>query len=234
MRSYNINDDDCYKLWGNVYDGFFKSDEELEKLTKKLHGNIKSKYSKLVWYDIYDFLEFLAKVHHPRVLSDEFRKTLNIVFKEEMSGYRFIDNYIAPIIDDVEIKEVEEALGSELIGVKSHISNSLELLSDRENPNYTNSIKESISAVESAVCILSGKPNVPLNRAIQNLPFNIDKNLKQAYIKIYSWTSSADGIRHGVTNDKIISSFGEAKYMLVSCSAFINYLLEKKQEINKT
>ena len=144
-----------------------------------------------------------------------------------MSGYRFVQNYIVPIVDNLEINEIETAIDSDLLGAKRHITNSLESLSDRENPDYINSIKESISALESTMNIISNKKNVPLNKAIQNLPFEINKNLRQGFIKIYSWTSSADGIRHGVTNEKIISSFAEAKYMLVTCSAFINYLIEK-------
>jgi len=59
---------------------------------------------------------------------------------------------------------------------------------------------------------------------MNNLPFEMDKNFKAGMIKLYSWTSSADGIRHGVTGEK----FEEAKYMLVSCSAFINYLIGKQ------
>ncbi len=46
------------------------------------------------------------------------------------------------------VKEVEEALECRYTPVKRHLSNALELLSDRENPDYQNSIKESITAVE--------------------------------------------------------------------------------------
>ena len=147
-----------------------------------------------------------------------------------MSGYRFIDDCIAPIIDEVEIKEIEDVFTCQFNSVKSHLSKALELLSDRENPDFTNSIKESISAVESMVNIFSSTTNVSLNRAINNLTFDIDKNFTKGMINLYSWTSSSDGIRHGKSNDEIKSAFDEAKYMLVSCSAFINYLISKHEK----
>lgn len=72
------------------------------------------------------------------------------------------------------------------IGAKQHIPQTLELLSDRENPDYINSIKESISVVESTINEISGKHTVSLNRAINNLPFKINKSFKTGLINIYS------------------------------------------------
>lgn len=41
---------------------------------------------------------------------------------------------------------------------------------------------------------------------------------------MYGYTSDTDGIRHDFGNDSQVY-FEEAKYMLVSCSAFMNYLI---------
>jgi len=43
---------------------------------------------------------------------------------------------------------------------------------------------------------------------------------------IYGYTSDEGGIRHAMLEEKIID-FEDAKFMLVSCSAFINYLIMK-------
>ena len=43
-------------------------------------------------------------------------------------------------------------------------------------------------------------------------------------------TSDSDGIRHGGI-DFTNAPAEDAKYMLVSCSAFINYLIEKQSKI---
>lgn len=213
-----------------IYDEFFKTDSSIGKNLPTITRDIKSRYFSFVWYQTYDFIEYISEVNASEELNLKFRGKVNEVLENEMSGYRFVDNYIAPVIDKVEIEEIEEALANKISGAKLHLSNALMSLSDRESPDYINSIKESISAVESAVNTLSGKTNIALNKCLQNLPFDIDKNFKQAVIKMYSWTSSSDGIRHGITKEEIKSSFAEAKYMLVICSAFVNYLIEKENK----
>ena len=212
-----------------IYDEFFKSDSSIGNNLLVINKDIKHQYSSFLWYEIYDFIEFISEIHKNDIANKEFKVKINEVLENEMSAYRFVDGYIAQVIDKVEIEEIEEALDNPMSGVKIHLSNSLASLSDRENPDYINSIKESISAVESAVNKLSGKTNVALNKCLYKLPFDIDNNFKQAVVKMYSWTSSSDGIRHGITNEEIKSSFAEAKYMLVICSAFVNYLTEKEK-----
>ena len=225
---FKITDEKAFAFIKNIYDGFFKTHEEPKVTKKALKENLKQKYFQLEWFEIYDFNEFVSSIFYDENINKKFRLQVNIVLENESSGYRFIDDYITPIIENVEIKEIEEALECSYTGVKRHLTTSLELLSDRESPDYVNSIKESISAVESILNILSETTNVALNRSMNNLPFEMDKNFKAGMVKLYSWTSSADGIRHGITGEEIQSAFEEAKYMLVSCSAFINYLIGKQ------
>lgn len=219
-----------FDIFNKIYDEFLKSHEKIDAYLERLQNDLKNEFFAFQWYEIYDFLEFTSEIHYDKELSYEFKTRVNQVLEDEMSGYRFIDDFIVPIIEETEIEAIEEALECEYTGVKIHLSNALEFLSDKENPDYINSIKESISAVESAVNLISGKKNVALNKCLQYIPFEMDKNFKSAMIKLYSWTSSADGIRHGVTEEEIKSSFAEAKYMIVTCSAFVNYLIDKQQE----
>jgi len=48
--------------------------------------------------------------------------------------------------------------------------------------------------------------------------------LEEAFIKLYGYTCDASGVRHSGNLDGKDSTFEEAKFMLVSCCAFINYL----------
>ena len=50
--------------------------------------------------------------------------------------------------------------------------------------------------------------------------------LEEAFSHLYGYTSSAEGIRHSLLDEPTLS-FEDAKFMLVSCSAFINYLVSK-------
>jgi len=50
--------------------------------------------------------------------------------------------------------------------------------------------------------------------------------LKNAFDSLYGYTNSAEGIRHahGLLEGKSTLSLEDAKFMLISCSAFVNYL----------
>ena len=50
--------------------------------------------------------------------------------------------------------------------------------------------------------------------------------LKSGFKCLYGYSSDEDGIRHAILEQPSVG-FAEAKYMLVSCSAFVNYLIEK-------
>lgn len=47
--------------------------------------------------------------------------------------------------------------------------------------------------------------------------------LKEAFKKLYGYTSDAEGIRHALLNDPTLD-FEDAKFMLVACSGFVNLL----------
>ena len=111
---------------------------------------LKKWFFKSEWYEKYDFLEFLARIDK-RALKIGFIEKCNASLKREMSGYRIVDECIVKIIAEEEIKEIEEAVekSSKWKPVNTHIKASIEYFSKRKNPNYRNSIKESISAVEA-------------------------------------------------------------------------------------
>jgi hypothetical protein len=51
-------------------------------------------------------------------------------------------------------------------------------------------------------------------------------SLEKGFKQIYGYTSDEGGIRHALMeNDNC--DFEDAKYMLISCSGFVNYLIQK-------
>ena len=225
---YTIKDKRDKDFFEKIYDVFFKISDipayvNIHKITEK----IEEYYLKMQWFEIYDFIEYISKIYHKEELNIQFRKEVNQVLKEEMSAYRFVDNYIASIIDEVEIGELEEALECKYTPVRQHLSNALELL---ENSNYQNSIKESISAVESVAQLITGQKSTSFPKLIKKMDLKFDTNFGNSMRLLYDWTSKDDGIRHANTEDELKTSFEEAKYMLVSCSAFVNYLIAKNKD----
>ena len=53
--------------------------------------------------------------------------------------------------------------------------------------------------------------------------------MKASLSSLYGYTSDADGIRHAMLDEPSLS-FTDAKFMLVVCTAFVNYLTGKLAE----
>ncbi len=165
-------------------------------------------------------------------------KEINAILEEEKSGFRMLDEKFVNIVNETEIEAISNASQTPYQSVNTHIKKALSLYSDRKKPDYENSIKESISAVEAMCCIITGMTgaSATLGAALKKLEDNgviIHSALREAFSKMYGYASDADGIRHGGINFKNAPA-EDAKYMLISCSAFVNYLIEKYSKIGGT
>jgi hypothetical protein len=182
------------------------------------------------WYEVYDLIEFLSFIDGQTNLVD-FVEECNSALELEISGYRIVNDKIVQITSEEELKEIEEALNStdQWKSVNTHLHKALEMLSDRKNPDYRNSIKESISGVEATCGIITGDNNATLGKALSEIEKKhaLHGALKTAFSAIYGYTSDAHGIRHALTESGADVTFADAKFILVSCSAFINYLKSK-------
>jgi len=155
----------------------------------------------------------------------------NVVLESELSAYRFVGGLITQVTSEEEISEMEEALETPFKTVNAHIETALKLMSDKKTPDYRNSIKESISAVEAICRLVTKNKNATLGNALDIIEkkgkISLHGALKRAFDSLYGYTSSAEGIRHAFSDEKVNVSFEDAKFMLVSCSAFVNYIVSK-------
>ena len=181
-------------------------------------------------YDSYDavltVVEYLVLKMEKMLSFNDITPHFNDLFEREFIGYRFVNKQITPITDKNEIGAIEESTQTKHAEVSQHISKALAFLSDRDTPDYANSIKESISAVERMCSIIIGAPTT-LGAALKKLEDKgvvIHPSLKLAFEKLYGYTSDGSGLRHAGQLGGANATFEEAKFMLVACSAFINYL----------
>jgi hypothetical protein len=180
------------------------------------------------WFVVYDFIEFVANLRIGNYFDfDRFVNFCNGVFEREVAAYRFLNFKITQITSEEEIAEIEQALSDTNKPVAKHLRTALDLLSDRKSPDYRNSIKESISAVEAACNLITGS-KATLGQALKTLDekTEIHPAFKKALSSLYGYTSDASGIRHALLEEEHLD-FTDAKFMLVSCSAFVNYLKSK-------
>ena len=193
---------------------------------------IRARFFEYPWEKVYDFIEFCANNYPNEEKNNKFLKAVNYVLERELSGYRFIGKQVCPIINKDEISEIEKSLSSPLKPIRLHFENAVKLMSNKISPDYRNSIKESISAVESICRIILGDKNITLGKALDKLEktgnVKIQKALREAFDHLYGFTSGSEGIRHamGLLEEPHLD-LEEATFMLVSCSAFVNYLTIK-------
>lgn len=185
---------------------------------------IRDYYFAAKWHEVYDFIEFVVTAFtksKPRLA--EF---LNTVLAVEMAAYRFIDGKLVDITNEQEKAMLEEALAdTRFAGVAAHLERALALLADRKQPDYRNSIKESISGVEAMARLVSGNDKATLGEALKLLEKGgkLHVALKDGFSKLYGYTNDEHGIRHAMLNEPNLTQ-ADAKYFLLSCTSFINYL----------
>jgi DNA-binding transcriptional ArsR family regulator len=176
------------------------------------------------WNEVYDFLEFVVDAFQES--EPGLSEFLNRILASEMAAYRFIDGKIIDITGEQEREMLEEALAdTRFAGVSNHLERALALLSDRKQPDYRNSIKESISAVEAMARVVSGNDKATLGEALKVLEKSgkLHAALKDAFSKLYGYTNDDHGIRHAMLDVPDLSQ-ADAKYFLLSCTSFVNYL----------
>jgi hypothetical protein len=197
-------------------------------------GWLRALYFKLLWYEVYNLVEFIVRVAPAQEGFPFARSALivlaNAILEREVSGYRFVQGVLAPVSNQAEVAAIEEAAGHSaalgLNGVHMHIRTAVTLLAQKPTPDYRNSIKESISAVEAAAKVISGREKAELGSALDSLEMH--GALKRGLTSIYGYASDSDGIRHALMDEPSVG-LDDAKFMLVSCSAFANYLIAKAE-----
>jgi hypothetical protein len=161
----------------------------------------------------------------------------NKVLEREMSAYRFVNGVLTPISNQAEVAEVEQAIeGSAACGMPGateHLDTALHFLGKKPVPDYRNAIKEAISAVESVCSQIEGSKSSGFKAALKKLTeqIGIHPALQDAFVKLYGYTSDEEGVRHAILNNDVDVEFDEAKFMVVSCSAFVNYLIAKADAV---
>ena len=201
------------------------------------NNNLRDFFFSCEWYQVYNLIEFITGLEDDEKLGaidwENLHEGFNYILEREFAGYRFVNKILSPITNTSEIKELEESLSlsgsfTALKSCNTHLKTALIKLSDRLNPDYRNSIKESISAVESVAKVISGNAKDSLGGALDKVKgkLKIHSALERGFKQIYGYTSDSDGIRHAMTEESTCD-FEDAKYMLISCSAFINYLIAK-------
>ena len=180
------------------------------------------------WIVVFDLVEFVidALVSYDRKYQDNlnaFIKGCNFVLERENSAYRIVQRLVTEITSEEEIQSINQAMTVSFSGVKMHIHQAYSLFSNRDDPDYRNSIKESISAVESLAKEVTRDDKATLGKLTNKLKLN--SAFAASLASLYGFTSNEYGIRHGVTGEPLHVDQNTARFVLITCSAFVNYII---------
>ena len=116
-------------------------------------------------------------------------------------------------------------------GATTHLRQATRHINDRQ---YADSIRESISAVESVARRIAPNENT-LGGALKSLEKKgLLKNnqLKRGFEQIYAYTNSEEGVRHSlVFKDSADVGLDEAMFMFGACASFAAYLTNKQHQV---
>lgn len=230
-KNYTTGIEDMMIQMGITYD-FPQNEIYKTKNAKALEDYVI--YGREEWYVIYDFIERYLKICDDTTF-DKMQAEFNAILEDEVSAYRILDGLVVPITNKSEMGSISDAMNTPFEACNIHIAKALELFANREKPDYENSIKESISAVESICSEITGieGAQATLGKTIKKLKdagMHIHQAMENAFTSLYGYTSDEGGIRHG-SIDFVEAPSEDSKFMLITCSAFVNYLVEKWSKI---
>jgi hypothetical protein len=234
MSPMALRGSNLHSLFNGYWHSFLKRPlDNLHDVFPRAYDEVRELFFRFSWNEVYDFIEFTAE-NGPEELAEQFRGLCNSILERENSGYRFVGRQITQITDPAEISSIQAALtaATPVMPVKAHLETALSLLSDRKKPDFRNSIKESISAIEALARKISGNPKATLGDALKVLEAKncLHGALKNSLSALYGYTSGAQGIRHAMLDEPTLT-YGDAKFMFVSCTAFVNLILIKAAEL---
>lgn len=227
FKGYYPDDTSFKRYMKETYVDFFKRPaDEVPYGHEKGIKAVRSFFFSAKWWQVYNFIEFLLQAFK----SDQFAQRVSFFLEREKSGYRIVNGQLVSITDAVELAAVSEAASLEgaFLGAREHIQSAIALFSRKPEPDFRNCIKEAISAVEAVARVVTENSKATLGDALKSISAKmpIHPALRDAMGKLYGYTSDEGGIRHSLLQESNIDE-AEAKFMLVACSAFVNFCIQR-------
>lgn len=212
------------QIWMNLWR---RPIDEMPYDVHTMSRHVKKHILESPWHEVYDTIELVVQS-----LEDiEYENFYNGVLEHNRAAWRFVDAGLIRFDEETDIQAIEQAMKdvNDITGAKHHLTRALNLLSNRENPDYANSIKESFSAVEAVCQHLSGMKKATLPDGLKALKKNgvsVHPALERSWTAAYGYASDSDGIRHALGDVSTLNR-ADAQYFLVTTSAFVSLLLHQ-------
>lgn len=191
------------------------------------------------YHDTLSFVEFIIRHEScPGTLCDDIKSA----FERVPMAYYIQDVNALPTViprfSDESGEALQQAIESieeaKMEGAATHLRDAAKHIN---NQQYSDSIADSVHAVESVARLISPKKANTLRPALDSLEnawVIKHKVLKNAFSKLYDYTSDEQGIRHALL-DKNSPEVGldEAMFMFGACASFAAYLVNKHRQMEQ-
>lgn len=219
----------AHRLLLITWTNFYKEPVDAMSVPNQALLRVRADFFSWPWNVVYDYLQLIATADIDRDYQAQFVESCNAVLQRELAGYRFVDHELLPVGTEAELAAIAQARtdAGPYRPIREHLRQAASLLADRKNPDFRNSVKESMSAVEAACQVIAGE-RASLGDCLKLLGdrAGLHPALRDALSKLYGWTSDAEGIRHALMDTPKLD-LDDARFMLVVCSAYVSYLLAK-------
>jgi len=179
------------------------------------------------YYDqVYGWLDFVIK--HDYCPAD-FITRISEILTECRAGYRVVDGTLWPLGTDEENAAVINALSAvgnpQFAGARTHLKNAASNLTQGK---YSDSVRESISAIESVARVMEPSGEFSKALAVLETKAKLHPALKRGFSALYGYTSDEQGIRHALLEtDQPVVDEADALFFIGACASFISYLINK-------
>lgn len=171
-----------------------------------------------------------------------FVKEINVLLLEDNIGFEFKNGVFfrrgRAITQKLTNRVGNVLIDKKLSKVKNQYVKAQQFFIDKENPDYANTVKESLCALELTAEILTGEKiskDFSANmKKYQGNSYNlIPAPIIQSMIKIFGYRGSGEGVVHGINKGLRVSRY-EAELVLNTTASFITYLYDFFNSINET
>lgn len=248
------------KIWDRIHLGTISYDDSISyswnDILKKLHGDyfkrpideynpirksaLLEEIKDLILNEstpfnkVFDMIQMIMRYRWMTI--GNFNRDMHDIFRQCRLAY-IIDRKhpvtILPAVTEEEGRALFSAMNqlrnAGLGGAAEHLRKAGEAIN---RGDWADSVRESISAVESVARQLDPKAARALGPALKSLDQSggLHPALKEGFLKIYGYTSDEPGIRHPLLDsERAEVGQDEAVFMLGACASFSSYLWRKHQ-----
>lgn len=198
----------------SIWADFFM--QAVDKLTWQAYGvkpdsfqaSIKDWIYKAEYYEVFDFIEFSISLldQADTKAIEPFINACNHALEKEGSVYRIVNRIVIRATNGTELKEMAQAVAAEAEDqLGAHFSKALQLMANRNDPDYNQAVLEAIAAVEEA---------------LRHYP---DKVVQDVLSPVTVYGNVMINIKQALSGSGIAVTFEEAKYWLLTCATLLNY-----------